>query len=261
MTPPKKTTRTRTKTPQVALHVPVMGHLAQMLARRLLLVSKGELTVAEQEELNAIGDIPPELSTEIIPAPSVVMAYDMVLEDMRSKGYDVKGDPNFHDTSRRAAKAMAELVWPHDRILAAVGQMMEKVFPGRYQGMVAQPNIFVPCICPHHLLPVMMRVTIGYVPKKRCVGISKLSRIAKAFGHQPIMQEEYTDQLCTLLQEGLDAKGVGVSVRGYHTCQAIRGAAVHDVVTVTTSLSGIFYNPQTRREFYDLASAGQQPIL
>jgi GTP cyclohydrolase I len=240
------------------------GKLAELLHRRQVLIASGcNLSFAERKELEEIGDIPHELveGVSVVPSQTLVNSYTGVVEDIGTKGYDVTGDENFHDTPVRAAKAMTELIWSRDRILSEVGKMLGKVFPGRYSGMVVQPNIFVPCVCPHHLLPVMMRVSIGYVPARKCLGISKLSRIAKTFGHQPIMQEEYTDQLLHLLQDGLGAKGVAIFVRGYHTCQSIRGACVHDVVTVTESLSGIFFKPAPRAEFFALATAGQNSIV
>lgn len=240
---------------------PVMGKIAAMIARRDLLASKGRLSPKEKAELLDIGDLPPEITGEAVPTQRSIAAYEAIIADIGDRGYDVHQDKNYADTATRAAKALAELVWPRDKILDDISQMMEKVFPGRYSGMIAQPNIFVPCICPHHLLPVIMKVTVGYVPKKNYIGISKLSRIARTYGHQPIMQEEYTDQLSSILFEGLNAKGVGVYVRGYHTCQSIRGARTHDVTTVTASLQGIFYQPQTRQEFYSLAAAGRESLL
>jgi GTP cyclohydrolase I len=193
------------------------------------------------------------------PKPTKVLlkSYDGVVEHLGAIGYDIS-DENFDETSARAAKAMAELIWPKDKILAEIGSLMSRVFPAEYNSIVVQPNVHVPCMCPHHLLPVIMRVTLAYIPKPKGpkIGLSKLARIAKVYGKQPIMQEEYTSGLLQIMSDGLDSVGAAVYVKGYHTCMALRGVNAYDSPTITNALHGAFFtNPATRSEFFSIANS------
>ena len=89
--------------------------------------------------------------------------------------------------------------------------------------MLVTKPIEVWTICPHHLLPCILKVTIGYVPDGSVLGLSKFSRIAEIMGKRPILQEEYSRELANFLEERLEPKGVAIYIVGKHNCMIARG--------------------------------------
>ena len=190
-------------------------------------------------------------------------AFKAVLDGLHQMGYDVPGDDNFKGTSLRAAKGFAELVLPPEYIDKQIQEMLGKVFPtDDADGMVVSRNNFAVGLCPHHLLPVVMRITCAYVPKDKVLGISKLSRISKLLAHKPVLQETLSTQIARVLFEGLDSKGSAVMIHATHMCMALRGVESHETQVVTSKLYGIFKDqPQTRKEFYDICRAGMPQLF
>lgn len=191
--------------------------------------------------------------------PEHFVGYESILRHLRTRGYLTDTDPNFVGTAKRAADALDEMVLPLQFIRDEVKSELSTLFPSKARGMVVQDPIFVASMCPHHLMPVMMHVVVGYVPsskeENRVVGLSKLTRALRLLGRQPIMQEDYTDQVVDAIDTYAKADGTAVYARGYHTCMALRGANAPSTMTTTTDVSGVFlHNPQTRAEFYAVAN-------
>ncbi len=155
-------------------------------------------------------------------------------------------------TGRRLAALLDELCWTPSRIESGIkGQF--KTFENGYDEMLVEGPIKVWTLCPHHLLPVGMAVTVGYVPDGKVLGLSKFARIAVIMGKRPVMQEEYSRELAQVIQEGLAPKGVAVYVVGHHGCMSSRGVG-QDVPVVTSIVKGCFEDtPVTRGEFYSIA--------
>lgn len=192
--------------------------------------------------------------------PEHLAGYEGILRHLRTQGYLTDVDPNFAGTAKRAAEALDEMILSAKFIDDEVERELSTRFPSKTTGMVTQENIFVASVCPHHLLPVMMRVTVGYLPSSketdRVVGLSKLTRALRLLGRQPIMQEEYTNQVIEAIDSYAKSDGTAVYVRGYHTCMALRGANEPAAVTVTTDVSGaLLHNEATRAEFFAIARA------
>lgn len=184
--------------------------------------------------------------------------YRLILKGVKSLGFPVETDANFEDTAYRCSKAMIQdFIWSKNRIKEEAFKTISTAFPANYDEMVVETGIHVISLCPHHLLPVEMLVNIGYIPGQSVLGISKLARLAKLFGKQPILQEQYCDDLAKFIMENIDAKGVGVSVFGTHGCMAFRGVNEPDVTTITsTMLGGFRENQATRNEFLSLCKRG-----
>jgi len=127
-----------------------------------------------------------------------------------------------------------------------------------YRGMVVQHNIPFRTICPHHLLPVNGVCHIGYIPARKLVGLSKLTRLVDAVGHEaPRMQETITDMIADLLSKHLEAKGVVVVTTSDHGCMTGRGVKVHDTPTTMSTVRGLFRDVTiARQEFFDLLKIG-----
>jgi GTP cyclohydrolase I len=189
-------------------------------------------------------------------------AFQQILEAYALMGYDTHGDDNFRETATRAAKAAQELVRPRSEILAEIEDLLTKTFPARFDDMVISKHNICFGVCPHHLLPVIYRVSLAYIPLERVVGISKLSRLIHLMSRQPILQEDFTHELVELLYSRLRSKGAAVYVEGLHMCMAARGVQAHEARLVTSAVRGAFADtPSTRQEFLDLVTATPLQLL
>jgi GTP cyclohydrolase I len=189
-------------------------------------------------------------------------AYDLILEAIDDLGYPVKTDQNFAETAARAAKAMVEMVKPTDEIKEQVDTMLSRTFPAHYDEMVISKHNISFGMCPHHLLPVLYRISVAYLPGERVLGISKLSRICKLLSHRPVLQEDLTQELAALLHERMETRGSAAYVEGLHLCMAARGVGAHEARVVTSAVRGVFReNPATRQEFLDLVTAAPLNLL
>jgi GTP cyclohydrolase I len=117
-------------------------------------------------------------------------------------------------------------------------------------------------MCPHHLLPVIYRVSLAYIPQTKVLGLSKLSRIVRLMSHSPVLQEDLTHELCALLYQKLDSEGAAVYVEGLHMCMAARGVQAHEARVVTSAVQGVFLdNLATRNEFIKLVTASHPALI
>lgn len=114
-----------------------------------------------------------------------------------------------------------------------------KMFETTYDGIIIDDGIPVYGLCSHHLLPIIGTMTIAYVPgkdesgKRKVVGLSKLSRIAKRHMYRPMIQEEFTDNVLHDIIEEINPEFVFIRVEAQHDCKRIRGAKDLDSVMVT----------------------------
>ena len=192
----------------------------------------------------------------------LLQSFEQILEAYSLMGYDVHGDDNFRETAARAAKAAQELVRPKSEIAAEIDDLLTKTFPARFDDMVISKHNICFGVCPHHLLPVIYRVSLAYIPRERVVGISKLSRLIHLMSRQPILQEDFTHELVELLFTRLNSKGAAVYVEGLHMCMAARGVQAHEARLVTSAVRGAFADtPSTRQEFLDLVTATPLQLL
>jgi GTP cyclohydrolase I len=177
-------------------------------------------------------------------------------------GYDTRNDDNFRETAERAARAAQELVRPVSEIDAELTDLLQKTFPARYDEMVISKHNICFGLCPHHLLPVVYRASLAYIPRDRVVGISKLSRLIRLMARQPVLQEDLTHALVELLFMRLDSRGAAVYVEGLHMCMAARGVEAHEARLVTSAVRGVFADQSsTRQEFLDLVTATPLQLL
>jgi GTP cyclohydrolase I len=117
-------------------------------------------------------------------------------------------------------------------------------------------------MCPHHLLPVIYRVSVAYLPGSRVLGISKLSRMVHLMARRPILQEDLTQELAATLHSRLQTRGSAAYVEGLHLCMAARGVEAHEARVVTSAMLGAFREyPSTRQEFLDLVVRPQSSLL
>lgn len=119
-----------------------------------------------------------------------------------------------------------------------------------YDEVVVLRDIRLESYCEHHMVPIIGKVHIGYLPDRRVVGISKLARVVDAYAKRLQIQEKLTAQIANALQEVLQPRGVAVVIEAAHQCMTTRGVHKSDVAMVTSRMLGAFRdNGETRREF------------
>lgn len=119
--------------------------------------------------------------------------------------------------------------------------------------MVIVRDIPVYSLCEHHLAPFFGRAYVGYVPDRRILGLSKISRLVEIYGRRLQVQERLTNQIADALDTHLQPLGVAVVIECRHMCMESRGVRHTGTATVTSALRGsIKSNADTRREFLSL---------
>ena len=119
-----------------------------------------------------------------------------------------------------------------------------------YDEMVVLRDIPFESHCEHHMAPIIGKVHIGYLPRNKVVGISKLARVVETYAKRLQVQEKMTAQIADCIQDILEPYGVGVVVQATHECMSTRGVHKHGVSMVTSRMAGVFREDEkTRREF------------
>jgi len=175
------------------------------------------------------------------------------IEEMFRKGYsDWDGGTQFEGSGDRLRRLISEMCWSKKVVDAEIEKDLQAVFKDPYNEMLVVKGIDVWTFCPHHILPCNFNVSIGYIPNGKVLGLSKFARVAVACGKMPIMQEQYTRELSTILWDKLAPKGLGVYVIGRHGCMGCRGIS-QELGIVTSNLKGDFLEDQkTREEFLSI---------
>ena len=116
--------------------------------------------------------------------------------------------------------------------------------------MVLVKDIGVESHCEHHMVPIIGRAHIAYIPNNRVVGISKLARVVDIFAKRLQIQEKMTAQIANSIENVLKPKGIAVVIDASHQCMTTRGVNKPESSTVTSAMRGVFKdNPRTRNEF------------
>ena len=165
---------------------------------------------------------------------------------------DDPGREGLLDTPARVARAYKELFAGYGVDPKAY---LERTFDevGGYDEPVILKDIRVVSFCEHHMLPFLGKAHVGYLPRNRVVGISKLARVVHGFARRLQIQEKLTAQVAEAIQDILDPKGVGVVIVSEHSCMTMRGVNTPGSRLTTSHLLGeVRDDPRTRQEFFDL---------
>ncbi|GLU33304.1 GTP cyclohydrolase I FolE [Trinickia caryophylli] len=209
---------------------------------------KGEPKAKTKARANRAIDTAGEAAGEAAKRPTREQAEDAVRVLLRWAGDDPERE-GLRDTPARVARAYEEFFSGYGldprEILARTFSEVDG-----YDEMVVLKDIRFESYCEHHMVPIIGRAHVAYLPKHRVVGISKLARLVDAFAKRLQIQEKMTVQIADTLNEILQPRGVGVILEAAHQCITTRGIHKPGVAMVTSRMLGSFRtDPSTRREF------------
>jgi len=122
-----------------------------------------------------------------------------------------------------------------------------------YDEIVLLRDIRFESHCEHHMMPILGRAHVAYLPERRVVGISKLARVVDAYARRLQIQEKMTAQVANTIDKVLEPQGVAVVIEATHLCMTARGVHKAGATMVTSRMLGLFRtDPRTRREFLSL---------
>ena len=153
------------------------------------------------------------------------------------------------DTPKRVAKAYREMFAGYDQCPAEeLGRTFEEV--EGYNEMVLVRDISFHSHCEHHMVPIIGKAHVGYLPDGKVVGLSKIARTVDIFAHRLQTQEAMTAQIAGVIQDVLNPRGVAVMIEAEHMCMAMRGIRKQGSTTLTTTFTGAFkHHPEEQARF------------
>ena len=175
-------------------------------------------------------------------------------EIMKTIGLDLSDD-SLIDTPKRVAKMYVnEIFWGLDYEAFPKCTTVDNKM--KYDEMVIERNVNVQSNCEHHFVVIDGVATVGYIPKQKVLGLSKINRIVEYFSKRPQIQERLTEQIYHALQFILDTDNIGVVIEAQHYCVKSRGVEDVGSSTVTSKLGGCFKTePSVRAEFMNIVNS------
>lgn len=175
---------------------------------------------------------------------------------MNALGLDLSDDSLIETPKRVAKMYVGEIFWGLDYEAFPKCTTVDNKM--KYDEMVVERSVNVQSNCEHHLVIIDGFATVGYIPNKKVLGLSKINRIVEYFSKRPQIQERLTEQIYHALQYILETDDIGVVIHAQHFCVKSRGVEDVGSSTVTSKLGGCFKNePQVRAEFMSLVSLGK----
>ena len=173
-----------------------------------------------------------------------------VREMLRLVGEDPERE-GLLDTPKRVSKAMHFLTGGYQ--LGVQDVVKNALFDEQCEEMVIVKDVEFYSLCEHHMLPFFGRAHVGYLPRGKVIGLSKIARVIDVFARRLQVQERLTTQIARGLIEVLDAHGVAVVLEASHFCMVMRGVQKQNSKTVTSSMLGAFReDSRSRSEFMEL---------
>ncbi len=204
-------------------------------------------THSDKSRLLAAGHYAPTLEPssddEVYDAEFETLVHNMLL-----RLGDDPGREGLRRTPLRVAKALDFLTSGYD--MSAEEVVRGAIFSEDCQEMVVVRDVEFYSLCEHHILPFFGRAHVGYLPKGRVIGLSKVARVVDVFARRLQVQERLTNQVADALMDALAPHGVAVVMEASHTCMMMRGVQKQNSTTVTSAMRGTFHdNARTRAEF------------
>lgn len=153
------------------------------------------------------------------------------------------------DTPKRVAKAYREMFSGYDQDpFEELGRTFEEV--AGYDDLVLIRDIPFHSHCEHHMVPIIGKAHVGYLPDGKVVGLSKIARVVDIFAHRLQTQEAMTAQIAGVIQDALTPRGVAVVIEAEHMCMAMRGIRKSGSSTMTSTFTGSFRDhPEEQARF------------
>lgn len=157
-------------------------------------------------------------------------------------------------TPMRVAKAMQFFTQGYDFDPKEI--LRSAMFEEDYKQMVIVKDIEIYSLCEHHMVPMVGKAHVAYIPNGKIVGLSKIPRVVDVFARRLQVQERMTRQIKDCIQETLNPIGVAVVIEARHLCMSMRGVQKQNSITTTSDFTGAFMkSKQTREEFMHLIGA------
>ncbi len=217
--------------------------------------------MSTRNEIESIGDAHISSATE---TPLRADAFDTSDDDkiqniqyhfaeiMKELGLDLTDD-SLSGTPYRVAKMyVKELFYG----LNPKNRPKTSIFENKYQykKMLVEQNITIDSACEHHFLPIIGTAHVGYIPKNKVIGLSKINRLVDYYAHRPQVQERLCLQILKDLQETLGTEDVIVVIQAKHLCVSSRGIKDKGSFTTTIEYRGKFVESDTRKEFLEVVN-------
>lgn len=156
-------------------------------------------------------------------------------------------------TPTRVYKAFLKLTEGYRKDPIAI--LKSALFESSNSEMVVVRNIEFFSLCEHHILPIIGKAHVAYIPKGKVVGLSKIPRVVEVFARRLQIQEQMSEDIALSIMEALKPLGVGVVLEARHMCMEMRGVEKVCSTTVTSSLKGVFLEQKTREEFFNIINS------
>lgn len=157
-------------------------------------------------------------------------------------------------TPMRVAKAMQFFTQGYDFDPKEI--LRSAMFEEDYKQMVIVKDIEIYSLCEHHMVPMVGKAHVAYIPNGKIVGLSKIPRVVDVFARRLQVQERMTRQIKDCIQETLNPIGVAVVIEARHLCMSMRGVQKQNSITTTSDFTGAFMkSKETREEFMHLIGA------
>lgn len=157
-------------------------------------------------------------------------------------------------TPERAARALFDITEGYDKDAGLIAS--QAIFEHSGSRLVVVRDIEFYSMCEHHILPFFGKISVGYIPDGKIIGLSKLARIVDVYAKRLQVQERLTSQICKCIAEILPNKGVIVACKAQHMCMKMRGVEKQDSETLTMDFTDSFAKDKDlRKEFLDLINS------
>lgn len=186
------------------------------------------------------------MSDLIYPHSTTEEKEKLVRSMLAALGEDI-GREGLIDTPKRVVKSWDELYGGYE--LSPEDILKRDFSEGACDQMIVLRDIDFNSTCEHHIIPIIGKAHVAYIPNGKVVGISKLARVVDAYARRLQIQEKMTEQIAEVIMTVLQPKGVGVLIDAQHMCMTSRGIKKPNVSMVTSALRGVFENDEVRQEF------------
>lgn len=216
-----------------------------------------ELGLRVHEHLVNCGVETPQVENNLDRKQKIDIIENHMTEVLKTLGLDLTDDSLAETPKRWAKMAVNEIFWGLDYTAFPKCTTVENKM--NYDEMVVERNVNVQSNCEHHIVVIDGVATVGYIPNKRVLGLSKINRVVEYFSKRPQIQERLTEQIYHALQYILETDNIAVVIDAQHYCVKSRGVEDTGSSTVTSKLGGCFKSePSVRSEFMNIVNSQKQ---